>query len=89
MAVIIQGSPLSLVHRELIIALAARHKLPAVYFLSPFVIGGGLISYGADLVDHSRRAAGYVDRILKGEKPAGAGPDLRPVFLPIMRRVLG
>jgi putative ABC transport system substrate-binding protein len=65
---IIQGSPLSLVHRELIIALAARHKLPAVYFLSPFVIG--LISYRADLVDHSRRAAGYVDRILKGEKPA-------------------
>ena len=70
MAVIIQGIPLSLVHRELIIALAARHKLPAVNFLRPFVIGGGLISYGADLVDHSRRAAGYVDRILKGEKPA-------------------
>ena len=66
---IIQGSPCRS-FRELIIALAARHKLPAVYFLSPFVIGGGLISYGADLVDHSRRAAGYVDRILKGEKPA-------------------
>jgi putative ABC transport system substrate-binding protein len=77
---IIQGSPLSLVHRELIIALAARHKLPAVYFLRPFVIGGGLISYGADLVDHSRRAAGYVDRILKGEKPA----DL-PVQVPTIR----
>ncbi len=68
---VVPGSPLSLVHRELIIALAARHKLPAVYFLRPFVIGGGLVSYGADLVDHSRRAAGYVDRILKGEKPAG------------------
>ena len=67
---IVQGSPLSLVHRELIIALAARHKLPAVYFLRPFVTGGGLISYGADLVDHARRAAGYVDRILRGEKPA-------------------
>ena len=74
---VVSGSPLSLVHRELIIALAARHKLPAVYFLRPFVTGGGLISYGADLVDHSRRAAGYVDRILKGEKPA----DL-PVQMP-------
>ena len=67
---IVAGSPLSLVHRELIIALAARHKLPTVYFLRPFVTGGGLISYGPDLVDLSRRAAGYVDRILKGEKPA-------------------
>ena len=67
---IVTGSPLSLVHRELIIALAARHKLPTVYFLRPFVTGGGLISYGPDNVDASRRAAGYVDRILKGEKPA-------------------
>ena len=61
---------MSLVHRELIIALAARHKLPAVYFLRPFVTGGGLISYGPDVTDQYRRAAGYVDRILKGEKPA-------------------
>jgi hypothetical protein len=50
--------------------LAARHKLPAVYFERFFVTGGGLVSYGADMVDQFRRAAGYVDRILKGEKPA-------------------
>jgi putative tryptophan/tyrosine transport system substrate-binding protein len=67
---IVTGSPLSLVHRDLIIALAARDKLPTVYFLRPFVTGGGLISYGPDVVDQARRAAGYVDRILKGEKPA-------------------
>ena len=58
------------IHRELIIALAARHKLPAVYNARFFVTGGGLISYGPDRVDPYRRAAGYVDRILKGEKPA-------------------
>jgi putative tryptophan/tyrosine transport system substrate-binding protein len=56
-------------HRDLIIALAARHKLPAVYYRRYFVASGGLISYGFDLVDQYRRAAGYVDRI-KGEKPA-------------------
>jgi putative ABC transport system substrate-binding protein len=67
---IVSGSPLSLVHRERIVALAARHKLPTVYFQRTFVTGGGLISYGADLVDQYRRAAGYVDRILRGEKPA-------------------
>ena len=67
---IVTGSPLSLVHRDLIITLAARYKLPTVYFQRPFVTDGGLISYGPDLVDQSRRAAGYVDRILKGEKPA-------------------
>jgi putative tryptophan/tyrosine transport system substrate-binding protein len=50
--------------------LAARHKLPAVYYERFFVAGGGLISYGTDFVDQYRRAAGYVDRILKGEKPA-------------------
>jgi len=54
----------------LIISLAARHKLPAVYFLRLFVRGGGLISYGADSIDPHRSAAGYVNRILKGEKPA-------------------
>jgi putative ABC transport system substrate-binding protein len=61
---------LSTVHRDLIIALAARHKLPAVYFERVFITDGGLISYGANFIDQFRRAAGYVDRILKGEKPA-------------------
>ncbi len=55
---------------ELITTLAARHKLPAVYFARYFVIGGGLISYGPDTIDPHRRAAEYVDRILKGEKAA-------------------
>ena len=57
-------------HRELIIRLAAQHRLPAVYPYRYFVAGGGLISYGPDLIDLYRQAAGYVDRILKGEKPA-------------------
>jgi ABC-type uncharacterized transport system substrate-binding protein len=67
---IVAGSALASVQRNLIIELAARHRLPAVYFERHFVAGGGLISYGADQVDGYRRAAGYVDRILKGEKPA-------------------
>ena len=67
---ILTGSGLANVHRDLIIMLAARHKLPAVYYERSFVTAGGLISYGADYVDQFRRAAGYVDRILKGEKPA-------------------
>ena len=67
---IVTASALAVRHRELIIALAARHKLPAVYYRRYFVTSGGLISYGPDLVDQYRRAAGYVDRILKGEKPA-------------------
>jgi ABC-type uncharacterized transport system substrate-binding protein len=67
---IVTGSTLATVHRDLIVALAARHKLPAIYFARHFVLGGGLISYGPDLVDQYRQAAGYVDRILKGEKPA-------------------
>jgi len=54
----------------LIVALAARYKLPAVYFESPFVTAGGLVSYGPDRIDQYRQAAVYVDRILKGEKPA-------------------
>ena len=58
------------VQRALLIELAARHRLPAVYFERTFVASGGLISYGADLAEGYRRAAGYVDRILKGEKPA-------------------
>jgi putative ABC transport system substrate-binding protein len=57
-------------HRALIVTLAARHKLPAVYWERFFVAAGGLISYGADLIENYRRAAGYVDRILKGENPA-------------------
>jgi ABC-type uncharacterized transport system substrate-binding protein len=61
---------LATVHRELIIALAARHKLPAVYYERAFATSGGLLSYGPDRVDQYRRAAHYVDRILKGEKPA-------------------
>ena len=67
---IVTASSLAQAQRDLIVTLAARHKLPAVYFQRIFVIGGGLISYGADAVDQYRRAAGYVDRILKGEKPA-------------------
>ena len=67
---IVTASALAVVHRKLIIALAARYKLPAVYYERVFVAGGGLISYGADFIDQYRRAAGYVDRILKGEKPA-------------------
>jgi putative tryptophan/tyrosine transport system substrate-binding protein len=67
---IVTATPLATVHRDLIIALAARHKLPAVYFERYFVTGGGLISYGPRFVDQFRQAAGYVDRILKGEKPA-------------------
>jgi putative tryptophan/tyrosine transport system substrate-binding protein len=67
---ILTSSALSVVHRDLIIALAARHKLPAVYFERFFVAVGGLISYGANFTDQYRSAAGYVDRILKGEKPA-------------------
>jgi len=68
--IIVTGSALTQVHRDLIVRLAARHKLPAVYFERFFVTGGGLVSYGADMIDQFRRAAGYVDRILKGEKPA-------------------
>jgi putative ABC transport system substrate-binding protein len=63
------GSAFAIVHRDLIIALAARHRLPAVYYERYFVTAGGLISYGADLIDQFRSAATYVDRILKGEKP--------------------
>ena len=67
---ILTASALSAVHRDLIITLAARHKLPAVYQERNYAAAGGLISYGPNFVDQCRRAAGYVDRILKGEKPA-------------------
>jgi ABC-type uncharacterized transport system substrate-binding protein len=74
---IVSASPLAIVHRELIIALAARHRLPAIYFQRVFVDGGGLLSYGPDPIDPYHRAAGYVDRILKGERP-----DALPVQAP-------
>jgi putative tryptophan/tyrosine transport system substrate-binding protein len=67
---IITGSAGATIHRELIIALAAQHRLPAVYYDHYFVTGGGLISYGPDLLDLCQRAASYVDRVLKGDKPA-------------------
>jgi putative tryptophan/tyrosine transport system substrate-binding protein len=67
---IVSSSGFAILYRELIIALAARHRLPAVYPFRFYAIGGGLISYGPDPIDPHRRAARYVDRILKGEKPA-------------------
>jgi putative ABC transport system substrate-binding protein len=67
---IVTASGFAVAHGDLIVALAARHRLPAIYPYRFLVTGGGLISYGADYVDQYRRAAGYVDRILKGEKPA-------------------
>jgi putative ABC transport system substrate-binding protein len=67
---VVTGSPSGTVHRNLIVALAARNKLPAVYPFRFFVTDGGLISYGADFIDQYRRAASYVDRILRGEKAA-------------------
>jgi ABC-type uncharacterized transport system substrate-binding protein len=75
---IVTGSARAVINRDLIIALAARHKLPAIYYERYFVAAGGLISYGPDFIDQFRQAASYVDRILKGEKPA----DL-PVQAPI------
>ena len=67
---IIVVSAASLTHRELIVTLVARHRLPAIYYNRVFVTAGGLISYGANVIEQYRRAASYVDRILKGEKPA-------------------
>ena len=66
---IVTASTLATLHRELIVTLAARQKLPAIYFFRFFVARGGLISYGPNPIDPYRRAASYVDRILKGEKP--------------------
>jgi putative ABC transport system substrate-binding protein len=71
---IVTASPLAVVHHELIVTLAARHRLPAVYFDRMFVNAGGLISYGPGTTDPCRQAAGYVDRILKGENPANQTP---------------
>jgi putative ABC transport system substrate-binding protein len=67
---IVTASPSAFLHRRLIIGLAARHRLPSVYAIRPFVADGGLVSYGPDEIEQYGRAAGYVDRILKGEKPA-------------------
>jgi putative tryptophan/tyrosine transport system substrate-binding protein len=67
---IVTASAPTAVHRDLIITLATRHRLPAVYAYKYFITSGGLISYGPDTIDPYRRAAGYIDRILKGEKPA-------------------
>ena len=67
---IVSASAVGITHRELIVTLAARYKLPAVYFTRDYAASGGLISYGANFLDQFRRAASYVDRILKGEKPA-------------------
>jgi putative ABC transport system substrate-binding protein len=67
---IVTASPAAQLHHELIISLAARHKLPAVYPFRHIAADGGLISYGPDQIDQYRQAAGYVDRILRGEKPA-------------------
>ena len=67
---ILTGSALAVVYRDLIVTLAAQHKLPAMYFERAFVAAGGLVSYGPDPIDLHRRAASYVDRILKGEKPS-------------------
>ena len=69
MALVVLPGPITIAHRELITALAARHRLPAAYAFRFFVTGGGLLSYGIDSADQSRQAAGYVDRILKGDKP--------------------
>ena len=68
---IVTGSATATIHRHLILKLAAQYNLPAIYANRPSVVDGGLISYGPDRVDEYRRAASYVDRILKGEKPAG------------------
>jgi putative ABC transport system substrate-binding protein len=67
---VVTSSAFAAIHRDLIITLAARHRLPAVYYRRVFVTSGGLISYGPDFIDQHRQAASYVDRILKGEKPA-------------------
>jgi putative tryptophan/tyrosine transport system substrate-binding protein len=75
---IVTGSPAATAHRELILSLAARNRLPAVYYSPFYCTAGGLLCYGVDFLDQFRRAAGYVDRILKGEKPA----DL-PVQAPV------
>ena len=67
---IVTGSALAVTHRDLVVSLAQRHRVPAVYYERSFSVAGGLMSYGPDVLDEYRQAAGYVDRILRGEKPA-------------------
>src|SRR5262245_43704262 len=74
----------TLVHRRLIVALAARHRVPAIYAFHDIIVDGGLISYGIDIVDQFRRAAGYVDRILKGAKPAELPVQLPTKFVMVI-----
>ena len=81
--ILVTPSGSALRHRDLIVALAARYKLPAVYFERSYIAAGGLVSYGADFVDLYQKAGGYVNRILKGEKPA----DL-PVQAPTKNELL-
>jgi ABC-type uncharacterized transport system substrate-binding protein len=81
---ILTPGPLAISHRSLIIMLAARYKLPAVYYERNFVVAGGLISHGPDFIDQFRRAAGYVDRILKGEKPADLPVQAPTKFLTVL-----
>jgi putative tryptophan/tyrosine transport system substrate-binding protein len=80
------GAP-TIAHRGLIITLATRHRLPAVYPARYFVTAGGLISYGPDPIDPFRRAAGYVDRILKGEKPADLPVQASTKYEPVINLV--
>ena len=79
-------------HRNLIVKLAAQHRLPAIYFERAFVAAGGLIAYGPDQLDQFRRAAAYVDRILKGEKPADLpvqAPTKYKLVINLKRKALG
>jgi putative ABC transport system substrate-binding protein len=84
--VVVTGSPEASRHRDLIITLTARHRLPAVYPYRSFVSDGGLVSYGPDMVDQYRRAAGYVDRILKGEKPSDLPVQAPTKYELVLRR---
>jgi putative tryptophan/tyrosine transport system substrate-binding protein len=77
---VITSGPGAIGHRDLIVKLAARHKLPAVYYERFFALGGGLATYGPDFYDNYRRSAGYVDRILKGEKPADLPVQAPTIF---------
>ena len=81
---ILTASAAATLHRDLVVTLAARHKLPAVYFERAFVAAGGLISYGPDYLDQYRKAAGYVDRILRGEKPAGLPVQAPTKYLTVL-----
>jgi len=81
---IVTSSTKAQIHRELIITLAARHRLPAVYPYRFFITSGGLISYGPDNIDQYRRSASYVDRILRGEKPADLPVQAPSKYEPVL-----